>query len=221
MWRRILLTHTLACIITMSLATGSFGEDNCSSGIFNRQSCTEAKDGAITIGTERRRSTVESSVASSTNSEFSDAAIKAAFCADATANATAGGGAPQAVVDICRGFIPIPVGPGRDEVVQAFKELPLYKGMIQTAPRRATLVNFETHFWCGDDQGRTCTELGEAERRLTLLGQPVRILPKIITYSWFTDVPAGCTQPSQRLLGRPSRRIAATTDPLPTDRRRR
>lgn len=68
--------------------------------------------------------------------------------------------------------------------MRAFKELPLYKGMIQTAPRRATLVNFETHFWCGDDQGRTCTELGEGEQRLTLLGQPVRILPKIITYSW-------------------------------------
>jgi hypothetical protein len=68
--------------------------------------------------------------------------------------------------------------------VRGFKELPLFKGVIQTAPRRATLVNLETEFWCGDDQGRTCDVIGEGERTVTLIGRQVRIRPKIVGYSW-------------------------------------
>jgi hypothetical protein len=54
------------------------------------------------------------------------------------------------------------------------------------------LVNLETYFWCGDRAGRTCDVLGEGERTVTLLGQPVRIRPKILSYDW--DFGDGTTQ---------------------------
>lgn len=69
-------------------------------------------------------------------------------------------------------------------MARAFRELPLYRGEIRTAPGRATLVNLETSFWCGSGDGRTCEAIGEGERRVVLLGQPVRIRPKIVGYSW-------------------------------------
>jgi hypothetical protein len=47
-----------------------------------------------------------------------------------------------------------------------------------------TLVNLDTYFWCADDAGRGCDLIGEAERTVTLLGQPVRIRPRIISYAW-------------------------------------
>jgi hypothetical protein len=76
-------------------------------------------------------------------------------------------------------------------VLSAFKELPLYRGVIQTDPRTATLVHLETYFWCGDG-GRTCDLIGEGERTVTLLGQPVRIRPRILSYRW--DFGDGATQ---------------------------
>jgi hypothetical protein len=87
-------------------------------------------------------------------------------------------------VDICRGFAAVPVGPGRGDVVRAFKELPLYRGAIKTDPVAFTLVNLETYFWCGDDAGRGCDLIGEGERTVTLLGQPVRIRPRIVGFDW-------------------------------------
>jgi hypothetical protein len=60
----------------------------------------------------------------------------------------------------------------------------LYRGAIQTDPRTATLVNLETYFWCGDAGGRACELIGEGERTVTLLGQPVRIRPRILSYDW-------------------------------------
>jgi hypothetical protein len=45
------------------------------------------------------------------------------------------------------------------------------------------LVNLETYFWCGD-VARTCEAIGEGERTVTLLGQPVRIRPRILSYDW-------------------------------------
>lgn len=47
-----------------------------------------------------------------------------------------------------------------------------------------TLVNLETYFWCGDAAGRDCAALGQGERTVTLLGQPVRIRPRIVGYDW-------------------------------------
>lgn len=71
-----------------------------------------------------------------------------------------------------------------DEVRRAFRELPLYRGQIRTDPATLTLVNLETYFWCGDPAGRDCDALGEGERTVTLLGQQVRIRPRIVGYTW-------------------------------------
>ena len=108
-----------------------------------------------------------------------------ALCADATANAEASDGASQAIVDLC-GFAAVPaaVAPSRTQVLRAFEELPLYRGAIRTDPIRSTLVNLETYFWCADTADRGCDLIGEGERRVTLLGQPVRIRPRILSYSW-------------------------------------
>ncbi|HEY6746697.1 MAG TPA: PKD domain-containing protein, partial [Mycobacteriales bacterium] len=115
----------------------------------------------------------------------------AAFCADATANAAAAGGVSAEVGFLCHGFAALPVTPSRQQVFTAFRELPLYRGVIQTDPRTATLVNLETYFWCGDGS-RTCDLIGERERTVTLLGQPVRIRPRILSYQW--DFGDGSTQ---------------------------
>jgi hypothetical protein len=88
-------------------------------------------------------------------------------------------------VDLC-GFLgaQVPVLPSRGEVLRAFEELPLYRGAIRTDPGAFTLVNLETFFWCADTAGRGCDLLGEGERTVTLLGQPVRIRPRIVSYDW-------------------------------------
>ncbi|HST66875.1 MAG TPA: PKD domain-containing protein, partial [Mycobacteriales bacterium] len=107
-------------------------------------------------------------------------------CRDAAANATAAATAAAftEIVPLCHGIAPLPpVPPTRDQVASAFHELTLYRGQIQTDPRTATLVNLETYFWCGDG-ARTCDVIGEGERTVTLLGQPVRIRPRIIAYEW-------------------------------------
>ncbi len=111
--------------------------------------------------------------------------MPAAFCADATANAAAAGGTSPEVAGLCRGFVAGPVVvPTEGDVRRAFRELPLYRGEIRTDPGTFTLVNLETYFWCGDSAGRGCDVLGEGERTVTLLGQPVRIRPRIVAYGW-------------------------------------
>ena len=77
-------------------------------------------------------------------------------------------------------------------MLRAFRELPLYRGAIRTDPATFTLVNLETYFWCGDAAGRGCTDIGEGERTVTLLGQQVRIRPRIVDYAW--DFGDGTTQ---------------------------
>jgi hypothetical protein len=47
-----------------------------------------------------------------------------------------------------------------------------------------TLVHLETYFWCADAAGRGCDLVGEGERTVTLLGQAVRIRPRIVGYEW-------------------------------------
>lgn len=112
----------------------------------------------------------------------------AAFCADAHADAAAAGGGGPEIEALC-GFAPVRVAPravvpGREQVATAFRELGLYRGSVRTDPGIASLVNLETYYWCGDGQGRTCAVVGEAERTVTLLGQPVRIRPRILRYAW-------------------------------------
>jgi len=75
------------------------------------------------------------------------------------------------------------VVPGRAEVLAAFREVGLYRGAVRSDPGRVSFVNLETYFWCGDG-GETCATLGEGERTVTLLGQAVRIRPRIVGYEW-------------------------------------
>ncbi|MFL6129538.1 MAG: PKD domain-containing protein [Mycobacteriales bacterium] len=103
---------------------------------------------------------------------------------DAGADAAASGGASPEIAALCRGFAALPVAPGRDQIRRAFEELPLYRGAIRTDPATFTLVNLETYFWCGDATGRDCAAIGEGERRITLLGQQLRIRPRIVGYAW-------------------------------------
>ena len=76
------------------------------------------------------------------------------------------------------------MAPSPEQIRRAFKELPLYRGAIRTDPPTFTLVNLETYFWCGDAAGRGCDVIGEGERTITLLGQRVRIRPRIVDYAW-------------------------------------
>jgi hypothetical protein len=108
----------------------------------------------------------------------------AAFCADAGADAAASGGTSPEIAALCRGFVALRVAPTPDQIRTAFRKLPLYRGAIRTDPATDTLVNLETYFWCGDAAGRDCATLGEGERTITLLGQPVRIRPRIVDYAW-------------------------------------
>lgn len=74
--------------------------------------------------------------------------------------------------------------PSREQVLRAFEELPLYRGAIRTDPGVFTLVNLETYFWCADTAGRGCDLIGEGEQTVSLLGQAVRIRPRILSYAW-------------------------------------
>ena len=73
--------------------------------------------------------------------------------------------------------------PSALQVLSAFRELGLYRGAVRSDPGRASFVNLETYFWCGDG-AQTCNVLGEGERTVTLLGQAVRIRPRIVSYEW-------------------------------------
>ena len=116
----------------------------------------------------------------------SEVEAMAAFCRDLTANAAAAGSAPAPLVPLCGlAALPagVPVAPSREQVLTAFKRLPLYRGAIQTSPPEFTLVNLDTYFWCADS-ARSCADIGEGQRQVTLLGQAVRVRPKILTYTW-------------------------------------
>lgn len=170
-----------ACYTQTSVVLASDGDCSATGSI---ATCLGAQNGTIDVSGEKRRSQ-DSATPGTRNNQLSPEGIaRAAFCRDATDNAVASGGAPQAVVDICRGFAALPVAPGRGDVLRAFRELGLYRGAIRTDPVAFTLVNLETFFWCGDDAGRGCELVGEGERTVTLLGQPVRIRPRIVGYEW-------------------------------------
>lgn len=174
----VVATHILS-------TTGAWAED-CDI-LSSPATCVAAAEGSVQVESADRRA-AEPAVNESSprhNRRADDlASATRAFCRDATADAVVGGGAPRAVVDICAGFAALPVAPSREEVLRAFRELPLYRGAIRTDPAAFTLVNLETYFWCGDAAGRGCDLVGEGERQVTLLGQPVRIRPRILSYGW-------------------------------------
>jgi PKD domain len=165
-------------------------DDDCSAS-GSIASCLGKKNGTIDVTGEERRQGREGSpghrVARQVSEVDVEAAAAAAFCLDAAANAAAASTAAAftEIVPLCHGIAALPaVPPTQDQVASAFKELTLYRGAIRTDPRTSTLVNLETYFWCGDADARTCEVIGQGERTVILLGQPVRIRPHIVSYDW-------------------------------------
>lgn len=183
-----LVIFAFTAIATINASRSSADGDG---GVFDRRGHVDAADGSLEIKVKAKRGDAHREVSSDGSTALSQTdqaamtlAMGAAFCADAGANAAASGGAPQPIVDLCHGFAALPVAPSREQVLTAFRELALYRGAIQTDPRTSTLVNLETFFWCADTAGRGCDLVGEGERTVTLLGQPVRIRPRILSYAW-------------------------------------
>jgi hypothetical protein len=145
--------------------------------------CLGAKNGKIKIGATGRRLDKTTPPTGVRNRVPEESPLDA-FCRDATTNATSS--ASSELLELCRGFAGAAVvaAPSVDQVRRAFRELPLYRGQIRSDPETMTLVNLETYFWCGDDAGRDCAALGQGERTVTLLGQPVRIRPRIVEHRW-------------------------------------
>jgi PKD domain len=151
------------------------------------ETCVKAAEGSIGVSKQttvrgRGASGTAESVEVGRPADYIDPT--AAACQDASADVIASGGARQAIVDLCANFISLPAAPSRDQILRAFRELPLYRGAIRTEPARWTLVNLETFFWCGDRAGNGCDVVGQGERRVVLLGRTVRVRPRITAYSW-------------------------------------
>jgi len=148
-------------------------------------SCVEASEGSIDVGVTERQASEPGSALPAISRQKSVDEMAAAFCGDATATSVAGPGWPQVIVELC-GFTGarVATAPTPAQIRRAFRELPLYRGEIRTDPETLTLVNLETYFWCGDATGRGCAAIGEGERTVTLLGQRVRIRPRIVGYAW-------------------------------------
>ena len=181
----------LLVLIMPSLAVGitAIADGGCDNPLAHKV-CAAAHDGNLQVGLRERRgrSPGRASVGSTTRSETSSTdtwdLMGGAFCADTNAGAATAGGLPP-IQALC-GFLPVGrarVVPGRVEVLAAFREIGLYRGAVRSDPERVSFVNLETYFWCGDGAG-TCAALGEAERTVTLLGQAVRIRPRIVSYEW-------------------------------------
>lgn len=192
--RRILTTCALALVVAVRVG-GVSAADTPRPSPIDEQTQGKVHSGSVRID---RQKTVRPHAPIGGNStkgtiELTAADMMTAFCLDTAANAAASGSATQTIVDLCHGFAALPVAtPSRAQVSTAFRELALYRGAIQTDPRTSTLVNLETYFWCGDAGGRACELIGEGERTVTLLGQPVRIRPRILSYDW--DFGDGGTQ---------------------------
>ena len=161
--------------------------------VFERQTTFGAADGFLQIDAEARKKSIPSrhtgttAISATGHLAPPDSVIGATFCADANADLNAQSQAAPEIEALC-GFAPLAaaprVAPGREQVATAFRELGLYRGSVRTDPGIASLVNLETSYWCADDRGRTCDVVGEGERTVTLLGQPVRIRPRILRYDW-------------------------------------
>jgi hypothetical protein len=180
-----LVTLVLAVFTSAPPAVADDGDCSATGSI---ASCLGEKNGTIDVtGQERRQGRLGTGGRSRQGQPNLEAAAMVAFCQDAAANATAAttAAAFTEIVPLCHGFAALPVTPPtRGQVFTAFRELALYKGAVRTDPRTFTLVNLETYFWCADTADRGCDLIGEGERAVTLLGQPVRIRPRIISYAW-------------------------------------
>jgi PKD domain-containing protein len=190
--RTRLRSTTLLVLIMSSLAIGiaAVADGGCDNPLAHKV-CAAAHDGNLRVGlrerirSEPKTTKVGLSPQSGTTDTDTWNRMGAAFCADAGAEAATAGGPPP--IEALCGLLPVAGAvaavPGRAEVLAAFRELGLYRGAVRSDPGRASFVNLETYFWCGDG-AQTCNVLGEGERTVTLLGQAVRIRPRIVSYEW-------------------------------------
>jgi len=184
----------MASFISHMISSAAFAsaEGDSGGGVFDRQGTVRAADGSLKVHVRvghieprsRKGSGGGGPLTPTTKEESGqDSALGAEFCAGAVvADATNGAPAIEALCGL------LPVGraagvPGRAQVLAAFRELGLYRGAVRSDPGRVSFVNLETYFWCGDGR-ETCATLGEGERTVTLLGQAVRIRPRIVGYEW-------------------------------------
>jgi hypothetical protein len=172
----------LASILTPAWAGGCEITDLTSA-------CVDTIEGSVDIHVSERRVVARAGQPASVRNGRTDTDLNSAsdaFCQDSSVERQRRTGTADAIEALC-GFLPAgDVGvavPGRGEVLRAFRELGLYRGVVRSDPGRASFVNLETYFWCGDAT-RTCAAIGEAERTVTLLGQAVRIRPRIVAYEW-------------------------------------
>jgi hypothetical protein len=189
--RTRLRSAVLLAMITPALAVGmtATADGGCDNPLTHKI-CAAAHDGNLQVGLrERRSSPGHADVDSDTRSDASTTdtwkLMGGAFCADANAEMAAAAGGSSSIEALC-GFVPVgraAVVPGRAEVLAAFREVGLYRGAVGSDPERVSFVNLETYFWCGEGGG-TCADLGQRERTVTLLGQAVRIRPRIVGYEW-------------------------------------
>jgi len=192
-----LITIGGVLLVTMIPVPGLADSNGSCSATGSIAGCLGDRNGTIDVSGEvrRRGRQGQQSRPHAPTAIASEAAATAAYCADAAANANATTtvAASAEIVPIC-GFVPLrgsaaPPSPG--QVLGAFRELGLYRGAVRSDPGRASFVNLETYFWCGDG-AQTCNVLGEGERTVTLLGQAVRIRPRIVSYEWrFGDGSSG------------------------------
>jgi PKD domain len=181
-------TALTAAALSLTTQLALAAPDLCG-GPLTQQSCWETEDGTITGGRRivatQPGETGHAGSASAVNATQNEAEddMVAAYCADARRSAAAAGTALVESEFLCHGLAPLPSTPSASQVLSAFRELGLYRGAVRSDPGRASFVNLETYFWCGDG-GQTCNALGEGERTVTLLGQAVRIRPRIVSYEW-------------------------------------
>jgi hypothetical protein len=176
------LVILLATTVELAPADQALAKSVACDNPLDAQHCEEINHGSVTVGSEQEQGGDEPTPrrASPANSDPGVDALVAS-CLDARAEAVSRGVAvPPQIEALCGGVPAIT----QDLVLRAFRELPLYRGAIATDPRAWTLVNLDTYLWCGDGNGRSCAVLGEGEQTVTLLGQQVRVRPRIMSYTW-------------------------------------
>jgi len=186
-----------AAALSLTTTQVAVAAPNSCGGPLTQQSCWETRDGMIRGGRKivatqpgRTGRAGSAPAVNATPAEAEDDMV-AAYCADARQSAAAAGTALVESEFLCHGLAPLPSMPSALQVLSAFRELGLYRGAVRSDPGRASFVNLETYFWCGDG-AQTCNVLGEGERTVTLLGQAVRIRPRIVSYEWrFGDGSSG------------------------------
>lgn len=158
----------------------------CCRGPVDEDTYGRVNHGSVTVGTTRRTPPRRPDPESGASGSVDPAAVAlVAACLDTRAEAVAQQVPVPARIEALCGATPTPTPAVTQALVlRAFRELPLYRGLIHTDPRGWTLVNLDTYFWCADAAGRTCAEVGGAEQSVTLLGRQVRVRPRIVSYTW-------------------------------------